>query len=61
LIRAASPVTVLPNCEIGAYGDGVLAAAQLRTQLLQPVRPAGSDDDTVTTRHELTSELFANA
>jgi len=39
----------------------VLAAAQLRTQLLQPVRPAGSDDDTVTTRHELTSELFANA
>ena len=30
-------VTVLCNCEIGVNGDGVLVAAQLRTQLLQPV------------------------
>jgi hypothetical protein len=43
------PVTVLPNCEIGANGDGVLAAAQLRTQLLQPVRPAVASDTIATT------------
>ena len=55
------PVSVLRNREIGTNRDGVLVAAQLRAQRLQPVLPAGSDDDAVAAGHELTGELFANA
>ena len=50
-----------PEAGVEQVTHGVLVAAQLRTQLLQPVRPAGSDDDAITTGHELTGELFANA
>ena len=50
-------VSVLGNRKIGTHCDGVLVAAQLRTQLLQPVLPAGSDDDAVTAGHEFDGRI----
>ncbi|BBY07136.1 hypothetical protein MNVI_24540 [Mycobacterium noviomagense] len=55
------PVAVLRDSQIGTDRDGVLVAAEFGTQLLQPVFPAGSDDDAVTAGHELTGEFFADA
>ena len=54
------PIPVRGHREIGADRDGVLVAAELRAQALQPVFPSGGDDDAVAAGHQLTGELFAD-
>jgi hypothetical protein len=52
--------TVGGNRKVGSHRDGVLVAAEFGAQRLQPVLPAGSDDDAVAAGHELTGELLAD-
>ena len=60
-MRAASRSRSSGTARSVPTATACFVAAQLRTQLLQPVLPAGGDDDAVAAGHELTGELFADA